>query len=155
MSMIRRRDPIETLMPLRDVMNRLFEESFVWPERFEVFTGRSFPVDVYESKDQEAYVVEASLPGVKPEEIVISALGDTLTIRYTTRDEKKVEKPTYMRRERYEGEMSRTITLPTQILPEKVEAIYEHGILTLRVPKVEEAKPRQITVKVKEPVSSR
>jgi len=60
-----------------------------------------------------------------------------------------------MRRERYEGEMSRTITLPTQILPEKVEAIYEHGILTLRVPKVEEAKPRQITVKVKEPVSSR
>src|SRR5579859_4663232 len=133
MSMIRRRDPLDVGISLRDAMNRLFEESFVWPERFEVFTGHTFPVDVYESKDQHAYVVEASLPGAQQEEISITALGDTLTIRYTTKDEKKVEKEKYMRRERYEGEMSRSIILPTQIEPEKVQATYEHGVLTVLI----------------------
>jgi len=149
MSMIWR-DPREALMPLRDVMNRLFEESFIWPGRLEVFTGRTFPVDVYETKDQQGYVVEASLPGAKPEDISISAMGDTLTIKYATRGEEKVEKPNYVRRERYEGEMSRTIALPTQIQPEQVQATYEHGILKLLVPKSEAAKPKQIEVKVKE-----
>jgi HSP20 family protein len=146
MSMIRR-DPFEALMPLRDAVNRLFEESFIWPGRLEVFTGRSFPVDVYETKDQQGYVVEASLPGAKPEEISISAMGDTLTIRYTTKGEEKVEKPNYVRRERYEGEMTRTITLPTQIDPEKVQATYEQGVLKLQVPKSEATKPKQIEVK--------
>ena len=149
MSMIRK-DPFEALMPLREAMNRMFEESFDWPGRLEVNTGRSFPVDVYESKDQKEYLVEAPLPGAKPEEISISAMGDALTIKYATKGEEKVEKPNYVRHERYEGEMSRTITLPTQIVPEKVQATYDHGILTLHIPKSEAAKPTQITVKVKE-----
>lgn len=62
---------------------------------------------------------------------------------------RKVEKPNYVRRERYEGELRRTISLPTQIDPEKVQATYEHGVLKLEVPKVEAAKPKQISVKVK------
>ncbi len=143
------RDPREALMPFRDVVNRLIEESFIWPGRLEVFTGRTFPVDVSETKDQQGYVVEASLPGAKPEDISISAMGDTLTIRYATKGEEKVEKPNYVRRERYEGEMTRTIALPTQIQSEKVQATYEHGVLTLQVPKSEAVKPKQIEVKVK------
>ncbi len=55
-----------------------------------------------------------------------------------------------MQRERYEGEMTRTITLPTQIQPEKVQASYDHGVLTLYVPKSDEARPKQIEVKTKE-----
>ncbi len=149
MSMIWK-DPFDALMPLRDAVNRLFEDSFVWPGRLEVFTGRTFPVDVYETKDQQGYVIEASLPGVKPEDISITAMGDTLTIHYGTKGEEKVEKPNYVRRERYEGEMTRTITLPTHIVPEKVQATYEHGVLKLQVPKSEEVKPKQIPVKVKE-----
>jgi HSP20 family protein len=144
------RDPREAFTPLRDVMNRLFEESFIWPGRLEVFTGRTFPVDVYETKDQQGYVVEASIPGAKPDDISISAMGDTLTIRYATKGEEKVEKPNYVRRERYEGEMTRTIALPTQIQSDKVQATYEHGVLTLQVPKSEAVKPKQIEVKVKE-----
>ncbi len=154
MSMIWR-DPREALMPLRDAVNRLFEESFIWPGRLEVFTGRTFPVDVYETKDQQGYVVEASLPGVKPEDISITAMGDTLTITYKTKAEEKVEKPTFVRRERYEGEMTRTFTLPTHILPEKVQATYEQGILKLQVPKSEEVKPKLIPVKVKELAGAR
>lgn len=154
MSMMRR-DPFEAFMPLRDAMSRLFEDSFIWPGRLELFTGRTFPVDVYETKDQQGYVVEASLPGAKPEEISVMAEGDTLTISYTTRGEEKVEKPNYVRRERYAGEMSRTISLPTQIVPEKVQATYEKGVLKLEIPKSEAAKPKQIAVKMKEAVGAR
>jgi HSP20 family protein len=150
MSMIRRRDPFEAMMPLRDAINRMFEESFIWPGRLEVFAGRNFPVDVYESKDKQGYVVEASMPGAKPEDISISAMGDTLTISYTTKGEEKTEKPNYVRQERYEGEMTRTIVLPTQIQPEKVQASYENGVLKLEIPKSEAAMPKQIEVKTKE-----
>jgi HSP20 family protein len=149
MSMIWK-DPFDALMPLREAVNRLFEDSFVWPGRLEVFTGRTFPVDIYETKDKQGYIMEASLPGVKPEDISITAMGDTLTIHYATKGEEKVEKPDYVRRERFEGDMTRTITLPTHIVPEKVQATYEQGILKLQVPKSEEVKPKQIPVKVKE-----
>ncbi|MGB8344067.1 MAG: Hsp20/alpha crystallin family protein [Ktedonobacteraceae bacterium] len=145
-------DPFESLVPLREAMNRMFEESFISP-RFELFAfGRAFPVDVYETEDHLSYVVEASLPGMKPEEVQITALGDTLTIKAMKKEEKKVEKEAYVHHERYEGEMTRTIVLPGTINPEAVEATYEHGILTLRVPKAEEVKPKQISVKIKEAV---
>ena len=74
------RDPFGVFTPLREVMNRVFEESVVGP-RFELFFGRSFPLDIYETEDKKQYVVEASLPGLKPEEIEITAEGDMLTIR--------------------------------------------------------------------------
>jgi HSP20 family protein len=135
-------------------MNRLFEESFIGP-RFEFFTSRTFPLDVYETPDRQAYVIEAALPGCKPEDIQITAEGDTLTIRTTKKSEEKVEKGNYVRREFYAGEMSRTVALPTTIDPNKVDASYEHGILTIRVPKAVGAQPKQIPVKVKETVSAK
>lgn len=146
MSMMRR-DPSGSLLPLRDAMNRLFEGSFIWPGSMDVFTGQTFPVDVYETKDQQGYVVEASIPGAKPEDISVTAVGDTLTINYTTKSEQTVERPNYVRRERYEGGMTRTISLPTQIDPEKVQATYENGVLKLQIPKSEAAKPKQISIK--------
>ena len=143
------RDPFEALMPLREAINRMFEESFVWP-RFEFFTGRFFPIDISETEDKQQYVIEASLPGIKPEELQITAEGDTLTIRVSRKGEQeKKEKGTYVRRERYEGEMSRTISLPTPIDADKVQATYERGVLTLRVPKAEGVKPKQIPIQVK------
>jgi len=142
------RDPFEAPMSLREAMSRLFEGNLGWPERVEAVTGRTFPVDVYESKDGQEYIVEAPLPGAKPEDIAITAMGNTLTIRYATKGEEKVEKPNYVRHERYEGEMSRMITLPGPINPENIQAKYERGILTLHVPKAEGAKPKQIPVQV-------
>jgi HSP20 family protein len=146
-------EPFEGLTPLRDVMNQLFEESFIRPMRFGV-VGRVFPVDVYETDAD--YVVEALLPGVKPEDVKITALRDTITIHATMKPLRQPKEKTdkagfYVRQERYEGEMSRTIELPTEIDAEKIIATYEHGMLTLHAPKVEAAKPKQITVQVKEP----
>ncbi len=147
MSMIWR-DPFEGQMSFRDALSRMFERGLGWPEQLEIFTGRTFPVDVYESKDQQEYIVEAPLPGAKPEDIAVTAMGDTLTIRYATKAEDKVERPNYVRHERYEGEMSRVITLPGSINPDKIQAKYERGILVLHVPKAEGAKPKQIPVQV-------
>jgi HSP20 family protein len=135
-------------------MNRLFEESFIGP-RFEFFTSRNFPLDVYETPDRQQYVVEAALPGCKPEDIQITAEGDTLTIRTTQKSEEKKEKGNYVRREFFAGEMSRSVMLPTTIDANKVEASYEHGILSVRIPKAAGAQPRQIPVKVKETVGAK
>jgi HSP20 family protein len=150
MSLIKR-EPFDTFVPLRDAMNRLFEESFIGP-RFELMMGRAFPLDVYKSPDKPQYIIEAALPGYKPEEIQIMAEGETLTIRVKNTGEEQVKKEHYVRRERYMGEMSRSVILPTTIDPELVEAVYEHGVLTLYVPKTEATKPQQIPVKVKEGV---
>jgi HSP20 family protein len=153
-------DPFEPLnvqrevTPLREMLNRLVEESVVGPARLEG-VRRAFPLDVRET-DHE-YIVEAALPGVKPEQLQIAATQDTLSIRTTTSAEQKAEqKPgVYVRRERYMGEMMRIIGLPTPIDPEKVNATYEDGVLTLTLPKAAHAKPKQIPVHVKEPPSGR
>jgi HSP20 family protein len=150
---ITRWDPMDSLMPLplRDVMSRLFEESFVPPRGLELFAvGRGFPVDIYETAND--YVIEASMPGMKVDEIQVTTVGDTLTIRAKTaheqeqKEEKEKEKGDYVRRERYSGEVTRTIELPSLIDADKVEATYKHGILTLHVPKAEEVKPKAIPV---------
>ncbi len=143
------RDPFEAMMPLREAVNRLFEESFIGP-RFEFLTPRTFPVDIYESEDKLHYVIEAALPGFKPEELHITAVGDTLTISAVKKEEEKLAKELYVRQERYTGEMTRTFTLPTVVEVEKIEAVFEHGVLKLYIPKAKEVKPKEIPIKVKE-----
>lgn len=143
------REPFETITPLREVMNRLMEESFVWPERFELSAARAFPMDIRESDDKQQYILEANVAGFKPEEIEITSSGDTITIHAAKKGEEKTEKAGYVRRERYVGEMSRTVTLPSHIDADKIQATCDQGVLTLRIPKAEEAKPKQIPVKAK------
>ena len=123
------RDPFEAMMP-----------------RFEFLTPNTFWVDMYESEDKLYYVIEATLPGFKPEELHITALGDTLTISAV----KKYDEKHYVRRERYPAEMTRTFTLPTVVDVEKIEAVFEYGMLKLSIPKVEEVKLKEIPIKVKE-----
>ena len=140
------RDHFEAMVPLREAMSRLFEESFIGP-RFEFLTPHTFAVDIYEAPDKEHFVIEVALPGFKPEEIKITAAGDTLTIAAVKQPEEKLEKGAYVRRERYIGEMVRTFTLPTYVDPQKVEATFEHGVLKLFIPKAEEIKPKLIPIK--------
>ena len=152
-------DTMEPMTPLRDVMNRLLEESMVGLGRIEPwFTGRAFPVDLLETED--AYLVEAALPGFKPEEIEVTALGDMLTIRAhhderkEQRDEKPGEESVYLRRERSMGEFVRVIELPMVLDPKQVIAAYEHGLLTLRIMKTEREKPVTIPIKKREAIAA-
>jgi HSP20 family protein len=127
----------------------MLEENVLWP-RYELLTGRSFPIDIRESEDKKQYIIESSLPGVKPEEIQITAEDNLITIRAVRKAEEKKEKENYVRHERYEGEMSRTIALPARIDADKVQATFENGVLTLQIPKAEGTKTKQIPVKAKE-----
>jgi len=109
--------------------------------------GHAPTVDMYQTDDE--IVVKATLPGVKPDDIAISATGDVLTLRGTTTEETERENATYHVRERRQGEFLRSLALPTPVVADKAKAEFEDGILTLTLPKAEEVKAKTITVKAK------
>lgn len=147
MSNLVRWNPVREMVSLREAMDRLLEDSFVSA------SGRLAPdgmatlaLDVFES-DQEVKVT-ASIPGVKPEDIDISVTGDMLTIKGETLEEKEEEKEgSYHLRERRWGSFQRSIRLPSLVKADKAQADFEGGVLTLRLPKVEEAKTKSIKIK--------
>jgi HSP20 family protein len=146
MANIRRFDPFGEMLTLRDAMNQLFEESFVNPARMGSSNAFSMPLDV--SETQDGYVVDAVVPGLKPEDLDITIQDNVLTIRGETRKQQQTgDKPSnYHIMERRYGRFSRSISLPTAVKADDVRATLEHGILHLEIPKAEEVKPRRITV---------
>jgi HSP20 family protein len=136
---------LDRWMSLREDLNSLFESplwsSFGRPGQ--LFTGWSPALDLYQNNDNVVAVVE--LPGMRREEIEISLHDGTLTISGKRRREssngEKAE-----RTERYVGKFRRSITLPVRVDANKVSASYQDGILTVTLPKAEEAKPKQIPV---------
>jgi HSP20 family protein len=144
---IERWDPFSEMLTLRDAMNRLIEESFVRPGTTAVaLPGRAgFRADLRETENE--YVLEASLPGVKPEDIDISVEGNQVSIRAETKAEEEKQGERYLFRERSYGRFQRTLTLPTNIQADQVNAELNNGILTLTLPKAEEARPRRIQVR--------
>jgi HSP20 family protein len=142
---ITRWEPFSDLMTLRDAMDRLFEESFVRPGR--LLTGQAagtVPLDIFQQDGN--VVVKAPLPGVKPEDIDVSVVGDTLTIKGETRQEQEVKEENVIRRERRFGTFSRSVTLPNPVDTSKANATFENGVLTLTLPMAEEARPKQIKI---------
>ncbi|MBI2845686.1 MAG: Hsp20/alpha crystallin family protein [Chloroflexi bacterium] len=143
---ISRWDPFRDLPSMREAMNRLFDEGLFRPWGWAYDFG-SLAVDVYDNKD--SIVIRASVPGMKSEDIDISITGDTITISGEVKQEEKVEKENYYRRERRYGSFSRAVALPVAVQSDKAEAVFEDGVLTLTLPKAEEAKPKSIKVTVK------
>jgi HSP20 family protein len=140
-------EPFSDLMSLREAMDRLFEESVVRPgsRLLTPFGAGELAVDMYETDNE--VVVTASLPGVKPEDVEVTITGDTLSIKGETKSETKVEKANYLRQERRFGAFARTIALAAAVQADKAEAKFKDGVLTLSIPKAEEAKPKTIKVK--------
>ena len=103
------------------------------------------PINV--TQDAERFYVRAELPGVIASQLSISALRNRLSISGKREIAKEHERASYHRKERLEGTFNRTLTLPVPVEADRIEARYSHGILTLTVPKAEDAKPRQIVVK--------
>jgi HSP20 family protein len=94
-------------------------------------------------------MVKTAVPGVKPEDIDISIVGNSLTIKGETKAEEKVEKQDYILQERHYGSFERSMRLPDGVLADKTEASFKDGILTLTVPKAAEARPKTIKVQAK------
>jgi HSP20 family protein len=143
-TLIRRTNPLGELVSLRQAMDRLFEDSFIRPRSPLLSDEFTLPLDIRANGDE--VVVEAALPGVKPEDVDVSVLGDTLTISASHRDETNREDDGYTYREIRRGSFSRTITLPSGVRADAASATFDNGMLTLRLPKAEEAKARQIPV---------
>jgi len=104
------------------------------------------PVDVVEDKD--AVQITAELPGIKPEDVKISVDNNLLTIRGEKRQTAEEKTDHAHRYERYYGVFERSFTVPSTVDAEHIKATYDLGVLTVRLPKLERAKPRQIEVKV-------
>jgi HSP20 family protein len=103
-------------------------------------------VDIYETEHE--LVVKADLPDVKPEDLDIRVENNILTIRGERKFEKKVDESNYLRVERAYGSFSRSFALANTVNTEAIKADYQNGVLTLTVPKREEAKPKQIRVNI-------
>jgi HSP20 family protein len=148
MANLTRFDPLGEMVSLRHAMDRLFEDSVVSPLSWRTISGGGDsitpPLDVHETDDH--IVVTAALPGVKPDDVEITMVGQTLTLRGETKASDEIEKDQYLYRERRYGSFSRTLQLPVRVEGDRAEATFTDGILTLRVPKAEEVKPRQIRI---------
>jgi HSP20 family protein len=138
-------DPFRDMLSLREAMQQLMEESFVRPSTMRGGGAQQLALDVHE--EDNAYVVRASLPGYKPEDIQVNVLGDTLTIRAERKGEAERTQGNYLVRERHAGTVQRSFSLPAQIDSNAVEADYEHGVLTLTLPKSPAAQPRRIQIR--------
>ena len=143
---IERWDPFREAVSLNDAMNALFRESFIRPSNVAGGQGGPglLPLDVTETENE--FVVKASLPGLKPEDVQITVHGETLTIRGESRAEEEKKGQRWHLRERRFGQFQRSLALTTPVDPDKAQATFEHGVLTLTLPKSEQARPRQIKI---------
>ena len=150
---MQRFDPFSDIVSLREAMDRLFEQSVVRPQRGQVAAtagAKMMPIDLFE-KDN-GYVIRAFVPGASAESVDISAERDAVVIKAhipgeIEKDEAKAYR--WMLGELGYGDVVRAVGLPAPIDASKMEATVENGVLTVVVPKAEEAKPKKIAVKSK------
>ncbi|MBI3610794.1 MAG: Hsp20/alpha crystallin family protein [Nitrospirae bacterium] len=132
---------------LDDFIGRPFW-NFGWPERLR-FRGIGFrepAVEIYEDKDD--VVVKAEIPGMKKEDLELNISGQLLTIKGEKKQEEEVKKKGYYYSERSYGSFVRTIDLPKEVQSDKARAGFKEGVLEVRIPKTEEAKRKDVKIKV-------
>ena len=142
-------DPFREVTSLQERMNRLFSDFRLRsPFAEEEITQGTWvpPVDIYETND--SIVLEAELPGITKDSISLEVKDNTLTLKGEKKFEKDVKEENYHRVERSYGSFQRVFTLPSTVQQDKVKAKFRDGILEITLPKVEEAKPKQIKVEV-------
>jgi HSP20 family protein len=135
-------------------MDRLVSDAFVRPVRGlggNEGGGGELPMPIDVSETGDAVTVRASLPGVKPDDIDINITGDVVTIRGETKSESESEEGNYHRREIRSGSYMRSVPLPSLVKADNAQATFENGVLTLRLPKADEVKPKQIKVQAGQP----
>ena len=141
-------NPFHHLSSLREEIDRLFDQpvnAFTEPQQFAL--GGGWPtVDLYEDRDK--LVVKVEVPGMKKEEIDISLHDGVLAITGERKAEENYENGETHRSERFVGRFQRALSLPVSVQADKSNANYQEGVLTITLPKAEEAKPKQIQVQV-------
>ncbi|MEA2586006.1 MAG: hypothetical protein QOF33_4091 [Thermomicrobiales bacterium] len=143
---ITRWDPWGEMVSLRDAMDRLVSESFIRPRGEAAPAAASLAVDVREEGDN--FVITAPVPGIAPDDVEITVLGDTVRIRGERREERQegAENQRWLVREQRFGFFERVVRLPTAVKADAARAEFQDGILRVTLPKTEEAKERRIPV---------
>ena len=142
-------DPIREFAQMQDRLNRVFTDAYGRSTDEGLMTGGTWvpPVDIFQNGEQEL-VLKAELPDMTREEIDVTVDNGTLTIRGEKKLSSDVKEEQFHRIERRYGAFSRSFSLPQTVDPNRVSAEYKHGVLTVRLPLREEAKPRSIKVDV-------
>jgi HSP20 family protein len=149
MRAVSRWEPFHGAATLQEQVNRLFSDVFERNTPESSLSTWAPAVDIYEGEHE--LVVKADLPDIDPKELDIRVENNVLTIRGERKFEKKVNEENYLRVERTYGAFSRSFSLANTVSPENIRADYQNGVLTLSIPKREEAKPKQIKVNVGTP----
>jgi HSP20 family protein len=136
--------PFDQLNSLRDEINRLFDTPLA-NGGSDVLNAWAPALDLYEENDN--LILRAELPGMKKEDIDISLHENTISVSGERRNEKRYEGSQTSREERFFGRFTRSFKLPKPVDPSRVKAAYKDGVLTVTLPKTDEAKPRQIEIK--------
>lgn len=148
MSDLTRWDPFREMLTLRSAMDRWMDNALsgVSTNVSTEWAGNTWSValDVNETADE--YIVKASLPGLKPEDLDVTFNNGVLTLKGELKEEQESKEARWHLRERRYGTFTRSIQLPTSINGEAIQASYDAGVLTLVLPKLEEAKPRKIQI---------
>ena len=146
MTRIVRWNPFREMTALQNSVDRVFEGNLLYPSsNWMNLEDWGLALDIAESEDE--FIVKASLPGINPDDLDITQNAKTLTIKGEMKEEKEDKSKRYHLRERRYGSFSRTISLPSYVKTDAIDAEYDAGVLTIRLPKSEEAKPKQITIK--------
>ncbi|HPB67600.1 MAG TPA: Hsp20/alpha crystallin family protein [Candidatus Omnitrophota bacterium] len=143
-------DPFAELENIQKQMNQIFDFSLSrgpWGDATLLGGQWSPAVDIYDSQDN--FLVKADLPGLTKDEIEVSIQNNNLILKGEKKKDGEIKEEDYFRTERFYGSFCRMIPLPDEVDAGKVDAQYQDGVLTLTLPKKEEAKPKQITINVK------
>jgi HSP20 family protein len=140
-------DPLREILTLREAMTSLLEESMMRPRAGLMAMTGSVPIDVREMPD--AYVVTVPLPGVSSEDVEISVLGNSVRItgEFKDREPEESQGSRWLVRERRFGRFERAVTLPAPVSADQASADFTDGILTVRLPRAEESRPKSIPVR--------
>jgi len=152
MRSIARWEPFRGVTTLQDQINRLFDHAFDRTGEESSLSAWAPSVDIYETEQE--LVVKADLPEVDPKDLDIRVENNVLTIRGERKFEKKVNEENYLRVERSYGSFARSFTLANTVNSDAIKAEYLNGVLTLTLPKREEAKPKQIKVSMAAPTAA-
>jgi HSP20 family protein len=140
--------PVRGMVNIQDEMNRLFNDFFAsTPDRTGEGTFSWSPlVDITETKDD--IIVNAEVPGMKKDDIKIVIQDNVLTLKGERQKEKEEKEKKYHRVERSYGTFERSFSLPVSIQVDQVKADYKEGVLTIHLPKAEEAKPKEVSINI-------
>ena len=148
MANLTRYNPFNEAVSLREAMDRLFEDSYISPRVAGPFGGRGVTANLFETPD--SFILQVPMPGVKPEDVEITAQQDTLSLKWETKAQVP-EGATVHWHGFGAGQYQQTFTLPASINADRAEASTADGVLMLTLPKAEHAKPRQIQVRAGAP----